>query len=163
MTWNALFGPRNLPQDNRAERTPMALAELLRSEVARWGAVLKQTRVDQVVIKCEHQSATSASMTCSRRGDSLSGIAMLQTSNRAPHIDPPASSCAIMRRACPTAERTLDPADSLAQAQCAATTILRGPADAVSQADLPCAALRDDARYRDRFCTPRRAVSGARR
>jgi tripartite-type tricarboxylate transporter receptor subunit TctC len=73
MTWNALFGPRNLPQDiqttlnaaldkalddagtrkrmtelgaripDRAERTPTALSELVRSEVARWASVLKQT------------------------------------------------------------------------------------------------------------------------
>ena len=38
-------------------------------------------------------------------------LRMLKRANRASHIDPPASSYAIMRRACaPTAERTLDPA-----------------------------------------------------
>jgi hypothetical protein len=40
---------------------------------------------------------------------------MLQKSNRASHIDPPASSYAIMRRASPTAERTLDPARMFAE------------------------------------------------
>src|SRR5215831_10361385 len=42
---------------------------------------------------------------------SLLVLRMLKRANRASHIDPPASSYAIMRRACaPTAERTLDPA-----------------------------------------------------
>src|SRR5262249_27537280 len=44
-------------------------------------------------------------------GEIALGFADAQKSNRASHIDPPASSYAIMRRACaPTAERTLDPA-----------------------------------------------------
>jgi putative tricarboxylic transport membrane protein len=71
MTWNALFGPRNLPKDiqttlnaaldkalddehtrkrmtelgaripDSAERTPNALHELVQSEVARWASILK--------------------------------------------------------------------------------------------------------------------------
>lgn len=71
MTWNALFGPRNLPKDiqtmlnaaleralddagtrkrlielgaripEKVERTPAALQELVTSEVARWASVLK--------------------------------------------------------------------------------------------------------------------------
>jgi tripartite-type tricarboxylate transporter receptor subunit TctC len=73
MTWNALFGPRNLPKDiqtmlnaaldralddagtrkrlielgaripEKVERTPAALQELVTSEVARWASVLKST------------------------------------------------------------------------------------------------------------------------
>ena len=41
-------------------------------------------------------------------GEIALGFTMLQESNRASHIDPPASSYAIMRRISPTAERTLD-------------------------------------------------------
>jgi hypothetical protein len=36
-----------------------------------------------------------------------------RTATRASHIDPPASSNAILRRVCPTAERTLNPARML--------------------------------------------------
>src|SRR5262249_39936130 len=40
---------------------------------------------------------------------------MLERAERASHIDPPASSHAIMQRAGPTAERTLDPARMFAE------------------------------------------------
>jgi hypothetical protein len=43
------------------------------------------------------------------------GFAMLERAKRASHIDPPASSHAIMQRAGPTAERTLDPARMFAE------------------------------------------------
>jgi hypothetical protein len=43
-------------------------------------------------------------------GEIAPGYAMLKRAKRASHIHPPASSYAIMRRAAPTAERTMDPA-----------------------------------------------------
>ena len=43
-------------------------------------------------------------------GEIAPGFAMLERAKRASHIDPPASSYAIMRRARPTAKRTMDPA-----------------------------------------------------
>ena len=56
-----------------------------------------------------HNASSSSRLPSGRRrpcrdgggGEIAPGFAMLQKSNRASHIDPPASSYAIMRRACP--------------------------------------------------------------
>src|SRR5262245_23024082 len=75
---------------------------------------IEGTRI-QVVIKGGYQSTCIAGQLNSRRpaGAITPGFAMLKRAKRASHIDPPASSYAIMRRASPYRGETLDPARML--------------------------------------------------
>jgi transposase len=68
------------------------------------------------VIEVPHTSGRRRPCRDGGGGEIALGLAMLKTAKRASHIDPPASSYAIMRRAhVPTAERTLDPARMIAE------------------------------------------------